>query len=47
MPYIGVDLRTNSFTICRLDADGLESFETYQLSEADVGQFCLSPWCWR
>ncbi|NQY83069.1 MAG: IS110 family transposase, partial [Alphaproteobacteria bacterium] len=40
MSYIGVDLRTNSFTTCRLDADGSENFEACQLSEADVERLC-------
>ncbi|NQY82708.1 MAG: hypothetical protein HRT36_06795 [Alphaproteobacteria bacterium] len=47
MSYIGVDLHTNSFMICRLDADGLGNFEAYQLSKADVEQFCLSLDAWR
>jgi len=42
MAYIGVDLHTNSFTICRLDDDGAESFETFQLCAADLDRFCLS-----
>ena len=40
MAFIGVDLHQNSFTICRLEADGSESFETYQLSGADLDRFC-------
>lgn len=40
MAYIGVDLHTNSFTTCRLDGDGGESFETYQLAAADLERFC-------
>ena len=27
MAFIGVDLHANSFTICRLEADGLETFQ--------------------
>ncbi len=42
MAYIGVDLHTNSFTACRLEADGGESFETYPLCPADLDRFCLS-----
>lgn len=42
MAYIGVDLHTNSFTICRLAADGAEAFETFQLAPADLERFCLS-----
>jgi len=42
MHFIGVDLHSNSFTICRLEADGSEAFETFQLSEADIGRFCQS-----
>lgn len=40
MAYIGVDLHSNSFTVCRLEADGSESFETYQLAGADLDRFC-------
>lgn len=42
MAFIGVDLHTNSFTICRLDADGTESFETFALSASALQAFCLS-----
>ena len=42
MAYIGVDLHSNSFTVCRLAADGSESFETFQLAAADLERFCLS-----
>ena len=42
MAFIGVDLHTNSFTICRIEADGSERFETFQLSQADINRFCLS-----
>lgn len=42
MAHIGVDLHTNSFTICRLEADGSQAFATYQLAEADLERFCLS-----
>ena len=42
MAYIGVDLHTNSFTVCRLGADLTEAFETYQLAAADLERFCLS-----
>jgi len=41
MAFIGVDLHTNSFTVCRLEADGAETFETYQLAPADLERFCL------
>lgn len=41
MAYIGVDLHTNSFTICRLDGVGGETLETYQLCQADLDRFCL------
>ena len=40
MAFIGVDLHTNSFTICRLEQDGSESFETCQLAAADLDRFC-------
>ena len=42
MAFIGVDLHTNSFTICRREADGSEGFQTYQLSAQALEQFCLS-----
>ena len=42
MSYIGVDLHTNSFTICRLEADGSEHFATHSLCPADLERFCLS-----
>lgn len=42
MAFIGVDLHTNSFTICRLEADRSEAFETFQLSASDLERFCLS-----
>lgn len=41
MSYIGVDLHTNSFTICRLD-DGQEMIKTYALCASDLSAFCLS-----
>ncbi len=42
MAFIGVDLHTNSFTVCRLGADGSELFETFQLAAAELERFCLS-----
>ena len=42
MAFIGVDLHTNSFTICRLEADGSEAFETFQLAASDLERFCQS-----
>ena len=42
MAFIGVDLHTNSFTICRLETNGDETFETFQLCQADLDRFCLS-----
>jgi transposase len=42
MSFVGVDLHTNSFTACRRDADGSESFETFALSPADLDRFCLT-----
>lgn len=42
MAFIGVDLHSNSFTICRLQSDETETFETYQLSEVDIDRFCQS-----
>jgi len=42
MTYIGVDLHTNSFTICRRNDNGEETFETLQLCQADLDRFCLS-----
>mgnify|MGYP001069174068 CR=1 FL=1 len=42
MAFIGVDLHTNSFTICRLHDDGREVFETFPLSASALERFCLS-----
>lgn len=42
MAFIGVDLHTNSFTICRLHDDGSEVFETFTLSASALQGFCLS-----
>lgn len=42
MAFIGVDLHTNSFTICRLEVDGSEAFETFHLSARAIEQFCQS-----
>ena len=42
MAHVGVDLHQNSFTVCRLTADGSEAFETWQLCAADLDRFCLS-----
>ncbi|MCF6275014.1 MAG: IS110 family transposase [Robiginitomaculum sp.] len=42
MSFIGVDLHTNSFTSCRLEADGSEHLQTYQLAKADLDAFCMS-----
>ena len=42
MAFIGVDLHTNSFTICRLRDDGSKSFETFSLSASALETFCLS-----
>lgn len=42
MAFIGVDLHTNSFTICRLEADGSEAFQTFHLSAQALDQFCQS-----
>lgn len=42
MTYIGVDLHSNSFTTCRLDAGQAAAFETFQLCPADLERFCLS-----
>lgn len=42
MAFIGVDLHTNSFSVCRLEADGREQLETFQLAAADLERFCLS-----
>jgi transposase len=41
MSFVGVDLHTNSFTACRREADGSESFATLTLSPADLARFCL------
>ena len=42
MTFIGVDLHSNSFTVCRLEADGREAFETYSLCTVDLERFCTS-----
>ena len=42
MAFIGVDLHTNSFTVCRLRDDGSEGFETFTLSASALEAFCLS-----
>ena len=42
MSFVGVDLHTNSFTACRREADGRESFQTFTLSPADLARFCLT-----
>lgn len=42
MSFVGVDLHTNSFTACRREAEGSESFETFTLSPADLDRFCLT-----
>lgn len=41
MSFVGVDLHQNSFTACRREADGTESFETLTLSKIDMDCFCL------
>lgn len=33
MRYVGVDLHTNSLTVCYLQGDGQEALATYKLSE--------------
>ena len=40
MAFIGVDLHTNSFTVCRLEGDGSEHFETFTLGQMDLDRFC-------
>ena len=42
MSFIGVDLHTTSFTVCRLEEDGSEAFETYQLEATDLDRFRLT-----
>ena len=42
MSFVGVDLHTNSFTACRRETDGRESFATFTLSPADLDRFCLT-----
>ena len=42
MAFIGVDLHTNSFTVCRLEGDGSEHFETFTLGQVDLDRFCDS-----
>ncbi len=40
MAFIGVDLHSNSFTVCRLERGETETFETYPLSEREIDRFC-------
>lgn len=42
MAFIGVDLHQNSFTVCRREADGSESFATWTLAPKDLQRFCLT-----
>ena len=42
MAYIGVDLHSNSFTICRLEEDGKTRFQTFALTPQNLDRFCLS-----
>ena len=42
MSYIGVDLRTNSSTVCRLDSDGSDLFTAWGLRRFDLERFCLT-----
>ena len=42
MTFIGVDLHTNSITICRLQDDGSKVFTTFTLSAGALRAFCLS-----
>lgn len=42
MSFIGVDLHTNSITVCRREEDASETFATYTLSPDDLEAFCLT-----
>jgi transposase len=42
MAFIGVDLHQNSFTVCRREADGNETFATWTLAPDDLRRFCLT-----
>ncbi len=42
MAFIGVDLHSNSFTVCRLEASAEDAFETFHLSADDMKRFCLT-----
>lgn len=42
MAFIGVDLHTTSFTACRLEADGREHLQTWELAPGDLERFCLT-----
>ena len=42
MAFTGVDPHTNSITVCRLEADGTGSFETFQLALGDPDRLCES-----
>ena len=42
MAWLGVDLHTNSFTVCRREADGTQALATYSLAAADLDRFCAT-----
>lgn len=42
MAFIGVDLHQNSFTVCRREIDGSETFATWTLAADDLRRFCLT-----
>lgn len=42
MAFLGVDLHQNSFTVCRRELDGRETFSTLTLSPDDLDRFCSS-----
>ncbi|HET7412563.1 MAG TPA: IS110 family transposase [Pararhizobium sp.] len=42
MAFIGVDLHTTSFTVCRREEGGRECLGTFQLAPADIERFCLT-----
>lgn len=39
MRYLGVDLHSNSFTVCYLEAEGAQSFRTFRVSAPDLDAF--------
>ena len=45
MTYVGVDLHSDNFQVCRLEQSGIVGYQTYALKESDLTKFkgTLSP----